>query len=408
VILFVAIWTAYSFRYAAWTDNRSNHQGTSWHWNYLLEDRGIFENSVGFAREHHLLPEAYLYGFAYVHKHEIDRPSFLDNQWSIVGFRSFFPRAFIYKTPLPFLALLALAFYAAISRCGRPKPKNLFNPLSAFALVYSAFALTARLNIGHRHILPIYPAFIVGCGAVAYLLQRNQRAIFATAVAILLGWQIGESVAIRPNYIAYFNEIAGGPGRGYRHLVDSSVDWGQDLPALKIWLEEHRNIAGGKPLYLAYFGTADPRVYEINAKVILPETQVRGDRNIAPLTGGIYCVSATTLQSVYALELGPWCAVYEQKYQAALAEMRRYQKIESEPSNEVAQIANASEKPSPKQINEFERLRFARLCAYLRHHSRVAEIGYSIFVFDLSDEEINRALYGRPVELAPRIQVSGL
>ena len=226
------------------------------------------------ARAHHLLPEAYLYGFAYVHKHEIDRPAFLDNQWSIVGFRSFFPRAFIYKTPLPLLpACWRSRSTQQIARRESWKIENVsqLNPLWTLALVYGVFAIMSPLNIGHRHILPIYPALFIACGAVVYLLRKNQRAIFATAVTILLLWQMAESVVIRPNYLAYFNEIAGGPGRGYQHLVDSSLDWGQDLPALKTWLDGHPTLVDGKPLYLAYFGTADPRWYEINANSLAPE-----------------------------------------------------------------------------------------------------------------------------------------
>src|SRR5438046_9043230 len=184
----------------------SSHGGTSWDWNYLLEDQGAFESAVTFARAHRLLPEAYLYGFAYVHKHEIDRPAFLDNQWSVVGFRSFFPRAFIYKTPLPFLLLVALAFYAALARRHSSRISNL-NPLAMFALIYGAIAIPSQLNIGHRHILPIYPALFIGCGAVVHLARKNRPAIFATAVGIILFWQIGESLAIRPNYLAYFNQV---------------------------------------------------------------------------------------------------------------------------------------------------------------------------------------------------------
>src|SRR2546430_6528801 len=75
--VFFAIWLAFSFRYAAWINNDSSHENTKWHWTYLVEDGGTFANAVTFARGHHLLPEAYLYGLAYVHKHEIDRPSFL-------------------------------------------------------------------------------------------------------------------------------------------------------------------------------------------------------------------------------------------------------------------------------------------------------------------------------------------
>lgn len=403
--VFFAIWLSFSFRYSAWTINESSHEQTTWHWNYLLEDQGAFENAVRFARDHRLLPEAYLYGFAYVHKHEIDRPAFLDNRWSIVGFRSFFPRAFIYKTPLPFLLLLALAFYAALARRHSWRISNL-NPLAMFALIYGAIAITSQLNIGHRHLLPIYPALFIGCGAVVDLASKNRTAILTTAVGIILSWEIGESFAIRPNYLAYFNEVAGGPSDGYKHLADSSVDWGQDLPALKTWLDNHPAIVNGKPLYLAYFGTADPRSYEINARR-LPENHSSGDRAFAPLTGGIYCISATTLQSVYTLELGPWCVPYEQYYQAAAAEIRRYHNTASDPARRVAMITNDGALNWAKKIKDFERLRFERLCAYLRHQAPAAQIGYSVFVFELTDDAVNRALYGPPAELTREVCVSG-
>ena len=403
--VFFAIWLSFSFRYPAWTDNGSSHEGTSWHWNYLLEDQGTFESAVNFARAHRLLPEAYLYGFAYVHRHEIDRPAFLDNRWSVVGFRSFFPRAFIYKTPLPFLLLLSLAFYAALARRHSWRISNL-NPLAMFALVYGAIAITSQLNIGHRHLLPIYPALFIGCGAVVDLASKNRTAILTTTVGIILFWQIGESFAIRPNYLAYFNDVAGGPSDGYKHLADSSVDWGQDLPALKTWLDNHPAIVNGKPLYLAYFGTADPRSYEINAR-LLPENHSSGDRAFAPLTGGIYCISATTLQSVYTLELGPWCVPYEQYYQAAAAEIRRYHNTASDPARRVAMITNDGALNWAKKIKDFERLRFERLCAYLRHQPPAAQIGYSVFVFELTDDEVNRALYGPPAELAREVCVRG-
>jgi hypothetical protein len=403
-ILVCAIWASCSFRYAAWTDSRLEHEGTAWHWTYLLEGNGLFEKSVRFSTRNHLLPESYLYGLAYVHKHEIDRPAFLDNQWSIVGFRSFFPFAFLYKTPLPFLLLLALAIYAAIATHRSWKIENIFNPLWGFVLVYAAFAITAQLNIGHRHILPIYPALFVASAAVVRLFKAKRRAVFAGVTALLLAWQISESFASRPNYLAYFNQIAGGPSRGYQHLVDSSLDWGQDLPALKVWIDNHRQIVDRNPVYLAYFGTADPRWYEINAEMILPDNKF--SRTPSELGPGIYCVSATTLQSVYALDLGPWCAVYEQHYRAALAAVQRAEKSESS-AGAVSEIANAAERVPFRTRSEFERLRFERLCAYLRHQTPSAQIGHSIFVFELDENNIAQALYGRPAELAPAFAVRG-
>jgi len=403
-ILFLAIWSSCSFRYSAWTDHRPDHEGTAWHWDYLVDDHGLFETTVRFARDHRLLPEAYLYGFAYVRKHEIDRPAFLDNRWSIVGFRSFFPRAFVYKTPLPFLLLLALAIYAAMASHRSWKIENIFNPLWGFALVYGAFAITAQLNIGHRHILPIYPALFVACAMAVRLLTRKRRTLFVSALAILLFWHVGESLAARPNYLAYFNQIAGGPNCGYQHLVDSSLDWGQDLPALKTWINDHRAVIDQKPVYLAYFGTADPRAYEINAEMILPDNKL--SQAPSNLAAGIYCISVTTLQSVYARDLGPWCRAYEQAYRGALAETRRAGNRENSTAV-VSKIENAAESPASPARRAFERLRFERLCAYLRHQTPLAQIGYSIFIFDLGENDIARAFYGQPAELAPEFSVRG-
>jgi hypothetical protein len=70
---------------------------------------------------------------------------------------------------------------------------------------------------------------------------------------------------IFPHYLAYFNELAGGPRNGWHSLADSNIDWGQDLPGLKTWLDRN-NIR--EPVYLSYFGTADPRFYQISYKSV--------------------------------------------------------------------------------------------------------------------------------------------
>ncbi len=369
--VFCAIWLSFSFRYSAWTDDHSSHEGTTWHWNYLLEDRDLFETGISFARTYRLLPEGYLYGLAYVHKHTGDRPAFLDNQWSVAGFRSFFPRAFFYKTPLPVFCLIALGLLTALARWNEHRKRSVraawemvrwdlfrLSPFWALALVYGACAISSNLNIGHRHILPMYPVLFVACGAAGFLLSKNFRMIGAGAIAMLFCWQIGESLAIRPDYLAYFNEVSGGPARGYKHLVDSSLDWGQDLPALRTWLDNNKASVDGKPLYLAYFGTADPRWYGIEA-TSLSENAYSGKSTFTPLAGGIYCISATTLQSVYSLEIGPWCAAYEGHYRALLAQMKRYREIALQPSARAQLIAN--ERALPRLAQPVCEGRWARL-----------------------------------------------
>jgi len=249
--------------------------------------------------------------------------------------------------------------------------------------IRALFSLMSHLNIGHRHLLPIYPAIFVACGACVYFLHaRLTMTIFAGA---MLCWQVAESTLLRPDYLAYFNETAGGPKNGYKHLVDSSLDWGQDLPALKVWLSQHSDHLGTGPLYLAYFGTALPQWYGIEAR-LLPFD--RSAPNLAPLEPGTYCISATTLQQVYSHQHGRWTLQYQSDYQLALAR-----------SVHEADLANSLSRTHDEDL---QRLRFARLCSYLRKRQPVEEIGNSILVFQLNQRELDHALYGSPIELAAR------
>src|SRR5690242_13152816 len=294
LVVVTAIWSSFSFRYSALTDNGPARKVWDNCWTAILSDHTATQQTIEFARVHHLLPEAYLCGLAYTQKSAEIRPAFLNNHWSLIGFSSFFPLAVLYKTPLPFLCLIALAAVIAISRRKDWHSSNFLNPFFLFAVIYAAFAIGAQLNIGHRHILPVYPALFIGCGAIAFHLHTKPRISVIAVVSLLICWQIGESLAVRPDYLAYFNEVAGGPRRGYAHLVDSSLDWGQDLPSLKKWLDGYSSFIKGKPVYLGYFGSADPKWYGIAAKP-LPENH-SADQTLAPLQAGIYCISATTLQ----------------------------------------------------------------------------------------------------------------
>ena len=132
----------------------------------------------------------------------------------------------------------------------------------------------------------------------------------------MMCWQIIESSLLRPDYLTYFSQVAGGPKNGYRHLVDSSLDWGQDLPALKDWIDHHLDTSATTRLYLAYFGTALPRWYGIEATPLPLDSSAQ---KLSPLEPGTYCISATTLQQVYSFEHGKWTDQYESAYRFALA-----------------------------------------------------------------------------------------
>jgi hypothetical protein len=140
---------------------------------------------------------------------------------------SFFPIALLVKTPLPVLLLAALGLGQFIWR----RKLRATIALWLFPMVYFVFALVGSLNIGYRHILPILPfLYVWGGAAVAQMASGRWRQ--ATAVTAL-GWLVVVSTAVHPYYLAYFNELAGGPVNGRSFLVVSDLDWGQDLVGLQ-------------------------------------------------------------------------------------------------------------------------------------------------------------------------------
>jgi hypothetical protein len=114
-------------------------------------------------------------------------------------------------------------------------------------------SLPSRINIGVRHILPIYLllAIVGGLGASSLWSLSRNRWVGRVAVLILLLWQVASSARTHPDYLAYFNELAGRHPDGI--LVDSDLDWGQDALRLTNTLRAR----GIDTLSVAYFGTAD-------------------------------------------------------------------------------------------------------------------------------------------------------
>jgi Dolichyl-phosphate-mannose-protein mannosyltransferase len=242
-----------------------------------------------------LLPEAYVRGFLFTYRHAESRPTFLLGRLSEEGFPAFFLVTFVLKTPLPLILLLALSVVATWRTTTRSAAIFLWLPVAGYLLLTQA----RGLNIGHRHLLPIYPFLFVAAGRIAahaWPASGSGQKPLQLAVLALAAWYAVGTLRVHPHYLAYFNEIAGGPAGGYHCLVDSSLDWGQDLKGLRPWLDAH----GVSRVKLSYFGSADPAYYGIDA-AMLPGTMsprpAQVTREIRP--GDILAVSATNLQGVY-------------------------------------------------------------------------------------------------------------
>jgi hypothetical protein len=374
----VVIWASYGFNYPMYRHYEPGRIRSLVGWDVLEDQGGPMVAVFEVVRNHHLLPESYIYGFAHTYRFSRYRKAFLNGEYRSTGWVTFFPWTVAMKTPLALFGLMGLAAVAAANRRGAWQWLDRlyeWSPLLSLFAVYWAFSLTSGLNIGHRHIMPVYPVLLVmAAGAAAWFAQGPRWA--GATVSLLALWFAGESVWIRPHYISYFNEIIG-PRDAWKHVVDSSLDWGQDLPTVKAWLDAH---PPDGPVLISYFGSGDPEYYGIKAKRV-------GDANFdlrprtapADLTGGLWIISVTQFQQVYTEARGRWDAQKEIQYRRMLAR--------------VLELENTHGKMTYREASVFEAYQFGRLCEYLRRRQPLAELAYTFLVFRLTDAEVMKALY---------------
>lgn len=422
LVAFVVIWAAYGFRYRPFAAGSPATDTFIDSWTSMLETPGLSTSLARWGRAHHVLPEAYLYGFATVIAYSRHRIAFLNGVVSQGGSRAFFPYAALVKTTLAGLVLVVGALVSLVMAWRRRKSEtgtvtlvpSLYDlaPILAGIAIYGLSALSSALDIGYRHLLPVIPLVMILTGSVVpafvgltgdvsswrrAIRPHRERVLATAAIAVLLLWHVGESLAIAPHYLAYFNAFAGGPSQGYRHLIDSSLDWGQDLRGLKDWLDRH-GLQGEShpPVFLSYFGSALPSYYKIDA-VSLPSFEDRWTTRHPPaLTPGVYCFSATMVQSVYNMMPGPWNQQYETDYRSTMVSMRHFDSTATDPVARQALIKETGEPFWVKTFQSVEQLRSARLAAYLRRREPDDEVGYSILIYRVNGEELARALFGPP------------
>jgi hypothetical protein len=194
-----------------------------------------------------------------------------------------------------------------------------------------------------------------------------------------------------PHHLSYFNPLAGGPRHGYRHLVDSSFDWGQDLPALAAWRDARAAAGDARPIRLSYFGSYDPR-HEI-AGVEPLDVQWLAGQPPDDLREGHYAISATNLQSVYGPLRGRWSPAHEERWQAVAGLVARHRRGDALATWESIR-AELGDERAAEALAAWRGLRLLRLCAFLRGREPDARAGYSILIFTLGDGELRRALEG--------------
>ena len=286
------IWMAYGFRFLP-SDSPS--------WAFDFADTDVTRNHPtlaafsGWVDRHHLLPNAYTQGFLYTTASAQAMPSFLAGDLSTSGWWYYFPLAFLIKTPVALLLLVTIGAGVCVARFRSIGPL----PLTFVAVpvaAYFAAAMVSGVNLGVRHILPVYPfVLLLAAAAVKTLLATRRRwAHVALTVAFAAG--VAELARAYPYPLTFFNQFVGGPGNGFKYLADSNLGWGTNLRRLKDWMDRR----GVSHINLAYFGQADPAYYRIDATHLPGAPGFATDQIARPRLPGYVAISPTIMLGVYA------------------------------------------------------------------------------------------------------------
>jgi hypothetical protein len=265
------------------------------------------------------------------HASEVGHPTFLMGDRSDRGWWFYFPVAFALKTPLPTLLVLLGAGVSLVwARFRRDEW-----PLVLVPGIYFALSMGSELNLGYRHLLPILPFLWVFAGRLGALPCVSTGKVFGAESAIgmrlrqggedttrsraglrswlpwgvlvtgvgLAAWLVVGNLWIAPHYLTFFNLLAGGPREGWRYLVDSNLDWGQELWGLDAYLEKARP----ERLHLSWFGCTYPHLYgrDLDYRLLpshfsypYPGNAARSSYNPLYPEPGLYVVGATNLNGV--------------------------------------------------------------------------------------------------------------
>jgi dolichyl-phosphate-mannose-protein mannosyltransferase len=171
---------------------------------------------------------------------------------------TYFPIAWLIKTPIPSLVIIVASIVLFLRGRRLDRIDELFLTVPALALFvgYSLFAD----QIGVRYLIPCFPLFFIFAARVATATSRRG----SLALGALLVWYLAEFAAVSPDHLSYFNQIAGGPSGGVRWLDDSNVDWGQGLIQLRSYLQDHPV----EHYHLCCFGCLDPKSYGVDGEPI--------------------------------------------------------------------------------------------------------------------------------------------
>jgi hypothetical protein len=210
------------------------------------------------------------------HNHRGHQAFFLGRVSMHGGWKTYYPVVILLKWPVVVL-VLSLTSLLLLGR-GRLVVSRDLLIMASFPAIFLLFAIFSKIDIGDRHVLPIYPLALLLAGGLWQTARRSRPILVLLLVAV--GLHVADGLRYAPDYLSYMDPFVSQPS--YRLLSDSNLDWGQGLLALRDYEAQHP----GDKLYLAYFGSVESSAYGIRAQY-LPE----GKR----VSGATLVVSATNL-----------------------------------------------------------------------------------------------------------------
>lgn len=309
----VIVWPLYYFHTYGYPPERQYHDTTQ-----LLSSYGnrYFADPVVWASDKPVLRSAAQYGLGLLMVNQRvvgGNTTYFLGEVSRFGWRKYFPIVYFMKEPLAWWGLTLIAIFFAAFKLKYPVREWLNRgyhfirkrpdefAMILWLLVYWGISVKGTLNIGVRHLLPTYPfAILLVSGQLTRIIEeartKSKKLLASVSLifALLLGWYVLENLWVYPYYLTYFNQAVGGPSGGYRYVVDSNIDWGQDLVRFSNWVKQN-NIP---KIEFDYFGWADPTYYLREQYIWSNSTKYRDaiDFKSRNQSDGWLAISATFLQ----------------------------------------------------------------------------------------------------------------
>lgn len=222
--------------------------------------------------------------------------SYFAGEWKSGGWWYYYVAAFILKTPLPALFLILFGVLREIQLLVSIRPKCDSVLLNVIAPSFVFIIVSAQTGFNHhlRYVLPAFPFLFVISSQVVNWGRWSRRFVY-----LMLAWQFVIMIMQAPHWMSYFNELGGGPKRGHDWLVDSNIDWGQDVLRLKSWQEQNPS---ARPLNVAVYSMLDPKdlglVFSKPAPFVLGHPEVSNPDGLRGPQAGWYAISVNHLKGI--------------------------------------------------------------------------------------------------------------